>query len=180
MLTKRFFKQEDYAVGESLEVGPFIATCFSLKSIVFPESLAEEDVGSGMEDEPSKKGVIRVKHNIPDVEVQRTIVDFGRYFCSGSLAGGSLRRSNSTVPCRNMSSALEIFASCTHNVYDDETEAICDECARRLLAVGSRYEESISSTALLCQALANASCWGSHVEICRVSRASASIKGKLS
>lgn len=55
-----------------------------------------------------------VKHIFNDTELQRFIVDFRRCFIAGSIAGGVLRSKASLECAELISTALQVFFTCTH------------------------------------------------------------------
>ena len=83
----------------------------------------------------STAGSLLMSHQIENFDVRCTILEFGRCFCSGSIAGGVLRNSHTLQLAISIRAALEKFASCSHcgglNV-NGETSRVCTDCITNL------------------------------------------------
>ncbi len=84
-------------------------------------------------------GKIHFLDKIHDVNVRRTVLEFGRCFLSGSIAAGCLRGVDSIPVALKLSQALKSFSTCIH-----AQQGICYACRGNLLQVGNSAEEILS------------------------------------
>ena len=108
---------------------------------------------------------IRLKHKIRHVDVRRTIIDVGRCFCSGSIAGGALRDESTILHAVNLKRALQTFSICSHNVKfggNDELVDIpvCTSCCTGICEAGNTAIDEITTISGLCFALADCMSYG--------------------
>jgi len=103
-------------------------------------------------------GKLRLRHNFPDADIRRTLIDFCRCFASGSIAGGALRNSDSVSCAERLKLSLRSFARCNHeqsdNISDLDNLTVCESCAISLLTEGKNSEAIVPSASRLSQALA--------------------------
>lgn len=132
-----FFKQVGNPSDKLYEVSKFMKAIFQLDSTSEAEITTEEEYDDlDNEEETSSIGSnIRMNVRIRQVDVRRDVVDFGRCFLAGSIAGGALGRNSAVGVCDVLTRALDRFAGCSH-AYD-----ICIECAKDLMRAGKASEE---------------------------------------
>lgn len=115
-------------------------------------------------------GKLRFKHKVQHVDVRRTLIDFGRCWCSGSIAGGALRDEKSIEYALHLKNLLEEFSICSHCVQEiSEGQAlddysICENCCNAICEAGITANDILPSVSGLCFALADVRvtgiCWG--------------------
>ncbi len=97
-LVSTFFETNQEGELESTSISGFITSVFELVSTSTRGT--NETRGSGSDDidmvnnessESLYKSEKQMRHNFGHLDVVRTIIDFGRCFCSGSIAVGALR-----------------------------------------------------------------------------------------
>ena len=66
-------------------------------------------------------GKMHLALNSRNVDVHRTAIDFGRWFCSVSIAGGALRAENSILYATQIANAFRKSSLCSHS------EGVVDE-----------------------------------------------------
>ena len=102
------------AVAESDEAylaSSLLKECFSIYNLV---SDVEQDGGISDHEVAEISGRIIMKYRIRDIDVRRTIVEFGRCFLSGPIVGGSLRSFSSISAAQRLSEELIRFSKCNH------------------------------------------------------------------
>ena len=123
----------------------FISTSFSVRG-------EETNCGNetqGEYDSPLElllpKGILLVSHNPTDYEICRTISNFGRCFCSSSIAGGELRNEKSCSEAIALRSALIKLSYCQYTAQENDgaNPKVCDSCIRDLKNVSCRVDENI-------------------------------------
>ena len=173
-LLNRFFVPGVGQIHESRFVSEFIRAAFENQSYEIPETAALNDPESDAEGNTSNEvsamvfvGKIRIKFKEENIDLRRTIIDFGRCFCVGSIAGGALRDENSISHAINVERALREFSLCVHNVEGaatnvlPETVPVCMNCAYQLNEAGLRADEKVSSVARFSCAIADCASFGS-------------------
>ena len=117
-----------------------------------------------------------MSHRIENFDIRRTILEFGRCFFSGSIAGGVLRNSQTLSFAINIRSALVTFALCAncggHNV-NGETNRVCTDCITNLNLTASKIESLLSSAARFSFALCDCAIYDSMIGIPKVGLAAA-------
>ena len=150
---ERFFRHNGSAADEAFEVANYLASSFTVSGMTNPISNTDdEDLD---EETPIQKGKIRIKHKINDIDVRRTVVDFGRCFGSGSIAGEALRNESSLERCIILRDALRRFGNCNHSAPRSDP-GTCLDCALMLSRAGRKCIEYVPSASRLCLALSNA------------------------
>ena len=91
-------------------------------------------------------------HKIHDLEIRRSLIEFGRCFLSGSIPGGVLRMTSSGSEARKLSDAFVTFASCSH----DNGGLVCASCAQELYNKARNTGDLIPVACQLGKAVANA------------------------
>ena len=92
--------------------------------------------------------------------MRRTVIDFGRCFCSGSIALGALRSERSVHHCTNIKNVLQKFLIWSHNVTITsistlDESPICVDCCTRLCDLANIANDVIPSVSGLCFSLAD-------------------------
>ncbi len=95
-LTESFFGSSENQSDETRVVSSFLRACFEFDvSQEEQERNSDDDASLASENAEEKSsrydGRRFLSHKATDVDVQRTVLEFGRTFCSGSIAGGVLR-----------------------------------------------------------------------------------------
>lgn len=87
-LLVQFFENEGPQNDESYTVAQFIVASYNVSGTTSAVSdSSDEDIASETEVEgPKTFGELQLFHNFSDTEIRRTVAEFGRCFCSGSIA----------------------------------------------------------------------------------------------
>jgi len=151
-----FFTETDNTNDETYVVRKFISLCLAITSSADIAVDEEDEYNDDAFQEFTGKLILR--HKFLDVDLRRTIVDFGRCFGSGSIAGGALRDYKSEVITESIISSLRSFAQCFHPMGESAgafiNRPICESCATALLEIGKRSEAIVPSASRLVRALA--------------------------
>ena len=102
-----------------------------------------------------------IQHSIDDIDVRRTVFEFGGCFLAGSIAGGSLRAAQSTPVALKLSQSLKTFSCCVH-----DNQSIFSDCRTTLLRVGNSAEDILAPAGRVACAIASASLSG-EIELLR-------------
>jgi len=166
-----------YAGGlhhEAFVVGKFMNACFAPCHNNGSEVSdgEESDVGNGL-----SLRRMRFRNKFLDVDVRRSLIEFGRCFLVGSIPGGVLRNTISVNISANLSSAMRDFFSCNHIQMDgvDINVPVCESCSQALFHSGRRAEEIVSSAARFACAVAQASTYSNRYELRYLSSVAADI-----
>lgn len=89
---------------------------------------------------------------ISNIDVRRTVIEFGRCFLSGSIAGRSLRISTSIAVAMKLLSAFTRFSMCNHS-----SKIVFSECRKYLLLAGYLAEQILSSAGRAACAISSSS-----------------------
>ena len=125
-----------------------------------------------------------MRQKIGHIDVRRTLIDFGRCFCSGSIAGGALRDENSIPHAINVRNAFHKFSFCGNNAKDSfiaesrNNSPICIECFSKLNESSTMSEDFIPSVSRLCIALADCCSYRESKGLREVSLATADVISK--
>ena len=139
------FKEEEALIARQL-----LVACFSLYSREV-SSLSPSDSSSG-EGSNSATTTLNLMHRFNDRYIRRTIIDFGRCFISGSVAGFSLRQRNSLISAERLKRGLLKASYCPHNV-----SAICSTCVSELHSTARSVEEELFSATRIVRSICDAS-----------------------
>jgi len=144
---------------EAFVVGKFMNTCFAICDNAGSER-SEDDDSDGENTVSSK--VMRIRNLIPNVDVRRTAIEFGRCFAVGSIAGGVLRNSLSVDASTILIAAFQHFSACNHLGTEpgDMNCAVCESCSQKLYQEGLRAEELVAPAARMACTLAEAGMYG--------------------
>ena len=111
------------------------------------------------EDETSKappNGSISLRNKIEDTDIRRTVIQFGRCFISGSIAGFIMRRERSIPAARISAKALTDFSGCSHL----PTSEICDGCVNFLKTIATQVASNIPAASRLACEICHAKEYG--------------------
>jgi len=153
-LVSRIFEYGGGINDEAFVVGKFMNACFCLCQN--DEHRTDGDESDDDMDIAAKR--MRFRHKFGDVDIRRTLIEFGRCFLVGSIAGGALRNTLSVSLASILSSELRRFFSCAHvNVAPEYNDSpVCETCSKNLYKAGQRTEETIASAARFACAIAEA------------------------
>lgn len=119
-----------------------------------------------------------IRHRFDNADVKRTILEFGWCFCSGSVAGGSLRNDISIPICMEVKQALEKFSNCEHietRNGEGSSTLVCEDYLYNLNSAAIGSECLLSSAARLCHALVDSATYGDMNGLREVSLAASNV-----
>lgn len=148
-LISRLFSSSGGENDEAYLPSLLLIACYRIQSGRFDH---ESDDDNSDEDTADPSNELCLEHRIMDVDIRRTLIEFGRCFCSGSIAGGSLRGSCSVTSAERLSQRLRQYSLCNHG-----GSVVCVECRKELLSEGKASEENNSAAGRVAQAIASAS-----------------------
>lgn len=79
-----FFSEPTVSHHVGTECSHFISICFALRSTRNPDS----DSDGSASDVSTSNMELLIENRFNDIEIPRNIIDFGRYFITGSIVGG--------------------------------------------------------------------------------------------
>ena len=147
-LIERLFS---FSAGENDEA--YLAACVFSTCLRIGNSGSQFEVDNANSDDELNEnpGKIVVTFILRDIDVRRTLVEFGRCFLSGSIAGGSLRKTQSINVAADLSKEFTSFAECVHEVGN-----VCQDCRTKLLSAGYSSEELLPAGGRLAVAISTA------------------------
>jgi len=98
-----------------------------------------------------------VRHNIMDLDLRRTAIEFGRCFISGSIAGLVFRQESSSNLAAQIVPFLNQFSSCAHA----GCGVICNQCTSDLSVNSKRICSGLPAVSRMLKSLCDASIYGS-------------------
>ena len=137
---------------EACFVAKFVKCIFRIDLTEKPHNSEEND--SFDEEETPKSRTFVVRYRCEDIDVRRTVIDFGRRFTISSVAGGSLRRISSANAARCLALELYKFSSCKHQNPSIATY-VCTPCAKVLMSINCKVDEKLNAAARQCCAISN-------------------------
>ena len=147
-LYKTFF-QEDLSSGqEEYYVSKFLRCCYTVSTMTESGNIGADD--DEYEEHNNQKRLYFLSHNFDDIELRRSITNFGRCFLSGSIAGAAVRNKNSSKHASILQSHLLKLAGCG-SMTDN---SVWSECTSQLLFAAKEFRESIHSAALISNSIA--------------------------
>ena len=155
-LSSLLFEYSAGAEDESLVSGKYLSACFS---ICPNENRASIDDFDSEAENLKGQHRMRFRNKFRDIEVTRTLIEFGRSFIVGSVTGGALRNSQSVNVRNAIATAMRTFSSCKHRNVTTEAvtpEPVCDSYAQYSLSQGRKAEEFVSSVNRLAGVLSEA------------------------
>jgi len=171
VLEKRFFCDYGDESVESYFVSRFIISAFELcRSTNDDRATNAEEDSEGLSDEDAVTNVRQrfcLRHKAPGLEMRRTFVEFGRCFCSGSIAAGVLRNQNAVRHAADIGKCMRKFAYCAH-VHTNSANIglhICELCARELDKVSARGDAMVASISRLAHALVDSAMCDYHITV---------------
>ncbi len=87
-----------------------------------------------------------IKHRVLERDTRRCLIEFGRFFISGSIAGLSLRNESAGPTAEKLSAAFLQFSVCIHSF-----DVACVDFAIELKRIAKLTEEEIASASRLAQ-----------------------------
>lgn len=106
----RLFGDTNEVANEEYSINKCMVACF----VVCSSEEIPLDGEQSDDDLIVKPGRIYLKHKQSDIDVRRTIIDFGRCFGFGSIPRGALRKTESVNAANSKCSALKSFSECSH------------------------------------------------------------------
>ena len=88
-------------------------------------SNSQADISDGNSADDSEGDKRWISYKIGDVDVHRTLIEFGRCPVSGSVADGSLRSIESMLRAKEIGKALSTYGLCSHC-----PSISCDNCRK--------------------------------------------------
>ena len=147
-LYKTFF-QEDLSSGqEEYYVSKFLRCCYTVSTMTESGNIGADD--DEYEEHNNQKRLYFLSHNFDDIELRRSITNFGRCFLSGSIAGAAVRNKNSSKHASILQSHLLKLAGCG-SMTDN---SVWSECGSQLLFAAKEFRESIHSAVQISNSIA--------------------------
>ena len=106
------------------------------------------------EEEALKPNNTAVHHKCDHIDVRRTVIDFGRFFTTGFVAGGSLRKASSVNAARLLAKELYKFSSCNH-LSPSGRNCLCVNCAESLMSINHKVDDNLYAVPRFCRATSN-------------------------
>lgn len=147
-LIERLLTNSVEQTDETSLAGCLLTACFRVRN---SGSQIELDNANSDDELVEAPGKLAISFIIRDIDVRRTIIDFGRCFLSGSVAGGALRDTKSLAAATYLAAEFIRFSSCVH-----ENDKVCLACREKLLTAGYSYEELIPAGGRLAVAISTA------------------------
>ena len=116
-----------------------IVVCFRISR---NQSPIDCDGDNSDEEYSGTSAKLSLTYTIQEIDIRRTLIDFRRYFLSGSIVGGCLRSTDSVRVAIDLSDGLANFLRCSHK-YDEA----CNACRTNLLLASNSAEELFHSGA---------------------------------
>ena len=108
------------------------------------------EYGDDNSDEEFDSPELILTHRPTDFDVRRRLIEFRRYFLSGSIPGGVLRTTEATTQARKISAELSNFATCLHN-----GARFCNGCRKNLFIAGKEAQMNLSAACRVACAIAS-------------------------
>ena len=177
-LARTFFDEIENDANDTRPVSKFITAAFELVSkgngvweVEYNTSSNEDCLFDDNIKTSGHKGRIFVRHRNSSIDIRGTLIDFGRCFCSGSVAGGALRDGASILHALHLKDALQKVAHCLHvqgsQIGQTELEGhpICSNCIYELNETATKAQEFIPSLTRLCFAIADSATYGAEINL---------------
>ena len=129
-----------FLAEESDTVETNLARRFLISSLRLQHSESISDSHEDNSDEDSGSGKWIVSHKLSDIDIRRTLIEFGRCFVSGSISGRALGSNESSNQALEFSNELAKFSS-----WSNDKPISYDECRKNLFVVGKKVENTLSS-----------------------------------
>lgn len=123
-----------------------LAACFLLACFELGNARTSNDDNETVSDneDDDHRGKLFIRHRFKDLNLRRTIIEFGMCFLSGSISGGCLRSKDSVPIALMMSQELSIFSMSVH-----DSPTMLKESRRKLLMASYSAEEILPSVSRL-------------------------------
>ena len=161
-LVNEFFSSVGTVSSETITAARYIGSFIRLENTL--GVVCNESDGS-MDDQPLIRGNLSLVWKSNSIELQRTCIEFGRCFISGSVAAASLRNREYYAKARELIDALKRFSLCAHDTNDCPSRKACNDCSMNLHNLCVASEDILPSACRLCRAVAKSSILGTNDDL---------------